>query len=208
MLITQLKSKETISSLVEDKKVFIVNCKGCMEVHFPEKEAEELQKELCAGGNVTGIITTDYICNPDNMKLRLKKHMAQIAAADVVLVFSCGVGVQTIAEYLDEKKVCAACDTIPMPGFQGVTPLEYDCDQCGECYLNLTGGICPITACSKSLLNGQCGGTKNGKCEVDPEMECGWERIYRRLAMMGRLDVLGYPVKIRNYATDKEVAAE
>ena len=59
--------------------------------------------------------------------------------------------------------VCAACDTYPVPGFQGVTPLEYKCDQCGECYLNLTGGICPITACSKSLVNGQCGGSKNGK---------------------------------------------
>jgi electron transport complex protein RnfC len=208
MLITQLKSKETIASLVEDKKVFIINCKGCMEVHFPEKEADEFQKELAAGGKVTGIIKTDYICNPDNMKLRLKKHAAEIEAADVILVYSCGVGVQTISEYFDGKPVYAACDTIPMPGFQGVTPLEVDCDQCGECYLNLTGGICPITACSKSLLNGQCGGTKNGKCEVNSSMECGWERIYRRLAMMGRLDVLKYPVKIRNYATYKDVKAE
>jgi len=202
MLITQLKSKETITSLVENKKVFIINCQGCMEVHFPEKEAKALEEEL--GGSVTGCITTDYICNPDNMKLRLKKYESAIAEADVILVFSCGVGVQTISEYLEDKPVYAACDTIPMPGFQGVTPLEYDCGQCGECYLNLTGGICPITACSKSLLNGQCGGTKNGKCEVDPDMECGWERIYRRLAMVGRLDAMKCPVQIRNYATDDE----
>ena len=53
---------------------------------------------------------------------------------------SCGVGVQTVSEYLEDKMVCAACDTYPVPGFQGVTPLEYKCDQCGECYLNLTGG--------------------------------------------------------------------
>ena len=173
--------------------------------HFPEKEAAELQKELGASGNVTGTITTDYICNPENMKLRLEKHMDEIKAADLVLVFSCGVGVQTIAEYLDDKMVCAACDSCRLPGFQGVTPLEYDCGQCGECYLNLTGGICPITACSKSLLNGQCGGAKNGKCEVDPNMECGWERIYRRLEKIGRLDALKSPVQIRNYATDDEV---
>ena len=202
MLITQMKSKETIASLVENKKVFIINCQGCMEVHFPAEEAAALQKEL--GERVTGCITTDYICNPDNMKLRLKKYEAAIAEADAVLVFSCGVGVQTISEYLEDKPVYAACDTIPMPGFQGVTPLEVDCGQCGECYLNLTGGICPITACSKSLLNGQCGGTKDGKCEVDPDMECGWERIYRRLAMVGRLDALKCPVQIRNYATDDE----
>ena len=136
MLITQLKAKETIVSLVEGKKVFIINCQGCKEVHFPEKEAAELEKELAANGQVTGVITTDYICNPDNMKLRLQKHMDEIEAADVVLVLSCGIGVQTVAEYLEEKKVCAACDTFPLPGFQGVTPLEYKCDQCGECYLN------------------------------------------------------------------------
>lgn len=204
MLITQLKEKEVIASLVKGK-VFIVNCQGCKEVRFPEKEAIELQKEMMAEGKVTGIITTDYICNPDNMKLRLEKYADAIAAADMILVFSCGVGVQTIAEYFEDKKVCAACDTYPMPGFQGVTPLGYDCDQCGECYLNITGGICPITACSKSLVNGQCGGSKNGKCEVDSEMECGWERIYRRLAQLGRLDVMKCPTQVRNFATDEEV---
>ena len=204
MLITELKAKETILSLIKGK-VFIINCHGCKEVYFPEKEADELQKELVDGGNVTGIITTDYICNPDNMKLRLEKHAAAIEAADTVLVFSCGVGVQTVSEYLSGKRVCAACDTYALPGFQGVTPLEYDCKQCGECYLNLTGGICPITACSKSLVNGQCGGAKNGMCEVDPNMECGWERIQRRLAQLGRLDVLKCPVQVRNYATDDEV---
>lgn len=205
MLITQLKPKETIASLVEGK-VFIINCHGCKEVSFPEKEAAEFQKELAAEGKVTGSITTDYICNPDNMKLRLEKHKSEIEAADGILVFSCGVGVQTIAEYLEDKKVYAACDTYPLPGFQGVTPLEYKCDQCGECYLNLTGGICPITACSKSLVNGQCGGSKNGKCEVDGDMECGWERIYRRLAQLGRLDVLKCPTQVRNFATDEEVS--
>ena len=202
MLITELKSKETILSLIKGK-VFIINCHGCREIYFPEHEADALQKELAESGIVTGIITTDYICNPENMKLRLSKHTAAIEAADTVLVFSCGVGVQTVSEYLDTKRVCAACDTYALPGFQGVTPLEHDCDQCGECYLNLTGGICPLTACSKSLVNGQCGGAKDGKCEVDPNMECGWERIMKRLAQIGRLDVLKCPVQVRNYATDE-----
>ena len=204
MLITELKAKETILSLAAGK-VFIINCHGCKEIRFPEHEAEALQKEMVEAGYVTGVYTTDYICNADNLKLRLEKHAAAIEAADMVLVFSCGVGVQTVAEYLPGKKVCAACDTYALPGFQGVTPLEYDCKQCGECYLNLTGGICPITACSKSLVNGQCGGAKNGKCEVDPNMECGWERIYQRLKAIGRLDALKCPIQIRNYATDDEV---
>ena len=83
MLITQLKAKETITSLAAGKKVFIINCHGCKEVRFPEKEAVELQKELAAEGNVTGIMTTDYICNPENMELRLKKHMSKIQEADL-----------------------------------------------------------------------------------------------------------------------------
>ena len=205
MLITKLKEKETILSLATGK-VFALVCHGCREVCFPTDEVKALLAELSQGGNVTGVFTTDYICNPENTELRLGKHQAEIDAADTILVFSCGVGVQTIAEYFSDKKVCACCDTIALPGFQGVTPLEYDCDQCGECYLNLTGGICPITACSKSLVNGQCGGSKNGKCEVDPDMECGWERIYRRLEMIGRLDALKCPIQVRNHATDDEVS--
>ncbi len=205
MLITKLKAEETLRSLVSGK-VFIVNCRGCAEVSFPEQEARAFQQELIAGGCVTGIMNTDYICNPENLRLRLQAHMNEIEAADMLLVFSCGVGVQTIASYFEDMKVCAGCDTYPLPGSQGVTPLEYDCDQCGECYLNLTGGICPITACSKSLVNGQCGGAKNGMCEVDNTMECGWARIQRRLEEIGRLDALKCPVQVRNYATDDDVS--
>ena len=201
MLITELKSKEAIAALLSGK-VFIINCHGCKEVYFPEEEANELQKEL---PNVTGIYTTDYICNPEHLKLRLERFAAQIEEADMILVFSCGVGVQTVSDLYPQKKVCAACDTYALPGFQGVTPLEYDCKQCGECYLNITGGICPLTACSKGLVNGQCGGCKDGKCEVDHGMECGWERIQRRLAQLGRLDLLKGPIQVRNYATDDKV---
>ena len=205
MLITELKNTDVIKSLITGK-VFVLNCHGCREIRFPEQEADELLKELTESGIVTGSLTTDYICNAENLKLRLAKYAAAIEAADMILVLSCGVGVQTVADLYPAKRVCAACDTYPLPGFQGVTPLEYDCKQCGECYLNLTGGICPITACSKSLINGQCGGAKNGKCEVDPDMQCGWERIYRRLEKLGRLDVLKCPVQVRNYATDDEVS--
>ena len=204
MLITELKNKDVIKSLVQGK-AFALVCHGCREIRFPEQEADQLLKELTESGIVTGSLTTDYICNAENLKLRLQKHAAAIEAADTVLVFSCGVGVQTVAEVYSAKRVCAACDTIRLPGFQGVTPLEHDCKQCGECFLNLTGGICPLTACSKSLVNGQCGGAKDGKCEVDPNMECGWERIYQKLKALGRLDAMKCPIQIRNYATDSEV---
>ena len=204
MLITELKNKDVIKSLL-GSKVFVLTCHGCREIHFPEHEADELIKELSDSGIVTGSLTTDYICNVENLKLRLQKHADAIDAADTILVLSCGVGVQTVSDLYDGKRVCAGCDTYALPGFQGVTPLEVDCKQCGECYLNITGGICPLTACSKSLVNGQCGGAKNGKCEVDPNMDCGWERIYQKLKKLGRLDAMKCPIQVRNYATDDEV---
>jgi len=119
MLITELKNKEILDSLTTGK-VFIINCHGCKEVSFPEKEAEEFEKSL--GDKVTDILTTDYVCNTDNLPLRLERYADAIAAADAVLVLSCGVGVQTVAAQLPEKKVYAACDTYALPGHQGVTP--------------------------------------------------------------------------------------
>ena len=204
MLITELKNKDGIKAQLQGK-VFVLTCHGCREIHFPEHEADALIKELTETGIVTGSLTTDYICNVENLKLRLQKHAAAIEEAEFILVLSCGVGVQTVAELYETKKVIPGCDTYRLPGFQGVTPMEQDCKQCGQCYLNLTGGICPITACSKSLINGQCGGAKDGKCEVDPNMECGWERIYQKLKKLGRLDVLKCPIQLRDYAKDDNV---
>ena len=206
MLITELKSTETLRGQLKGK-VFVLNCHGCREIRFPEHEADAFQAELTAEGVVTGIFTTEYICNDENLAVILKPHAAAIEAADTIAVFSCGVGVQTVAAMYPAKRVVACCDTYALPGYQGVTPLEVDCKQCGECFLNLTGGICPLTACSKSLVNGQCGGAKNGKCEVDPNMECGWERIYQKLKKIGRLDAMKCPVQIRNYATDDQAKA-
>ena len=198
MLITKLKPREDLESLVPGR-VFLILCRGCAEIGFPEAESDTLIQSLLDGNRLAGTLVTDYICNPDHLQTRLQRRQPMLEEADAVLVLSCGVGVQTAAELLDGRRVYAGCDTIRLPGFQGVTPLEYDCDQCGQCYLNLTGGICPVTACAKSLLNGPCGGAKDGRCEVDPDMECGWERILRRLKAAGRLDVLHCPVQIRNY---------
>ena len=203
MLMTKLKSKDEILSLTSGS-FFVINCHGCKEVGFPEEEAKALEKALMEAGRLAGTITTDYVCNPTELTLRLKSCLGIIGEADAVLVLSCGVGVQTVADYLEDYKVFAACDTIELPGFQGVTPLEHDCGQCGECFLNLTGGICPITACSKSLVNGPCGGTSySGKCEVCPDMECGWERIIQRLKAQGRLDVLKCPTQLHDFNTDE-----
>ena len=110
MLITQLKSKETIESLANGKTL-IINCHGCQEVYFPEHEAIDLQKELLAAGNVTAVIDAEYICNPENMSARMEKYSDKIKEADTILIFSCGVGVQTFARQFEDKTVYAGCDT-------------------------------------------------------------------------------------------------
>ena len=186
MLVTEVKSKGALLDLAGEKTV-IICCEGCNEIHLPNTGAAELIKQLLKCGVAKTIVVTDYICDPENLTAHLQKHTGEIGTADALLVFSCGVGVQTAAEILPHKRVYAACDTYPLPGFQGVTPPEYDCAQCGECRLNDTGGICPVTLCPKSLVNGPCGGCKNGKCEVDKDIDCGWDRIYKRLKIEKRI---------------------
>jgi len=201
MLITQLKSTDDIKALAGAKTV-IINCEGCKEVHSPAGEIKELIGEMKNNGAALKVIRTEYVCSPENLTVQTQKHLDKINAADTLVVFSCGVGVQSVSEKFAQKAVVAACDTLPLPGYQGVTPLTVDCDQCGECYLNSTGGICPIALCSKSLVNGQCGGCKDGKCEVDKEMDCAWERIYRRLEKLELLENMRYPAKLRNFAPE------
>jgi len=204
MLITKLKQKDEILSLAKGATI-VINCEGCKEVYFPQTEAAELQNEFLVNRTDITVITTDYICNPENLEIQLKKHESKIIVADTILVFSCGAGVQTVAGRFTDKNVFAACDTYPLPGYQGVTPQEYDCALCGECHLSSTGGICPITACSKSLVNGQCGGSKDGKCEVDKDMPCGWERIYERLKTPRYYDAVpatAAAIKLRDFSVE------
>ena len=85
MLITELKNKDLIRSQLQGK-VFVLLCHGCSEIRFPEKEADELVKELAAAGVLTGSFVTDYICNEENLQLRLRGHMASIEAADTILL--------------------------------------------------------------------------------------------------------------------------
>ena len=117
-----------------------------------------------------------------------------------VIVISCGLGIQTIADLAD-KPVYAASNSLNYTGYHGMALTERKCDACAQCYLNITGGVCPIVDCSKSLVNGQCGGAKNGKCEVDSSKDCAWEKIYRRLEKQGRLEeFLNQPIQLRDYS--------
>jgi len=197
MLITKLKDKEEIIPFF-DLRPFVVKCFGCAEVSFPEEDVDKLIEDN--KDKISGICRLDYLCREEFSKLYIEKKSLEIEKSPALIVFSCGVGVQVIAKLCEKKKVLAGCDTYYLNGFQGLSTQNFNCQQCGECYLNYTGGICPLTACSKGLLNGSCGGAKNGKCEVDPETDCGWELIYKRLKEIGKEEILRRKeVSVRDY---------
>jgi hypothetical protein len=112
----------------------------------------------------------------------------QVKDADIVLSLGCGVGVQAIAEHFPETWVAPGLNTsfLGLPTEQGIWSER--CAACGDCILDLTGGICPIARCSKSLLNGPCGGSEAGHCEIDPNIPCAWQLIYNRLESMNKLE--------------------
>jgi ferredoxin len=192
MLVSELKPfEEILGYLGGEGKVFIVGCKGCAEVCQTGGEAQVLemkQKLEEKGKAVTGYSVVDFLCNRALVKLRLKAREADVAAADSLLVMTCGVGVQATAAVVD-KVTHPACNTMNLGGARGEWRGSERCRECGDCLLDITGGICPLTACSKYLINGPCGGAKNGKCEVEPDVrDCGWHLIYQRLKKLNRLD--------------------
>ena len=182
---------EILRSLEGAAKVFILGCQGC-----PigcETGGEPWLKDMTAllagaGKAVAGSALIDMICNKAIVGIRLGRQADALAAADAILVGSCGVGVQSTGNMVGRRAV-PAMNTICMGDYQGLWPSNERCAECGECVLAWTGGLCPITLCAKSLINGQCGGTGyDNSCEVSRERPCGWHLIYDRLKSLGRLD--------------------
>jgi hypothetical protein len=180
---------EIIGYLEKDKNVFILGCEGCAQSSGsggPEQVEEMKQKLTEAGKNITGTKTIDFLCSKALVKSELKGKIDQLKAADAVLVMTCGIGVQCVAASVN-KPVYPACNTINLGGIRGEWEGSERCNECGQCLLYYTGGICPLTACTKSLVSGACGGANNGKCEISPDRDCGWELIYNRLKERGQL---------------------
>jgi ferredoxin len=204
MIISELKPwTEILGYLKDDKKVFIVGCKGCAESCHTGGEPqvldakEKLEKE---GKTVTGYTLADFLCDKSLVKFKLRAHQDEVSAADSLLVMTCGIGVQATANVVG-KQVHPACNTISVGGARGEWRGVERCHECGDCLLDFTGGICPLTACTKSLINGPCGGAKDGKCEVESDVrDCGWHLIYLRLKELGKLDKMMVMVPPKNYA--------
>ena len=198
----KLKENDELVSLLAGKdNLFIIACNKCFKEFdtTDEPDCGELEK-LCAeqGKTITGSAKVDFLCNKTQTEKKLQDMIPE--GTENVLVVSCGLGIQTVAD-LKKMPVFAASNTLNYTGHHGMALTKKSCDACAQCYLNITGGVCPIVDCSKSLVNGQCGGAKNGKCEVDPNKDCAWEKIYRRLEKQGRLEeFLNQPVQVRDYS--------
>lgn len=198
----KLKSRDELASVLAGKdNLFIVACNKCFKEFetIDEPECGEFEKIAAeCGKTVTGSVRVDFLCNKTQTEKKLRDIVPE--GTENIFVISCGLGIQTVADFAG-KPVYAASDSLNYTGHHGMALTKRSCDACAQCYLNITGGVCPIVDCSKSLVNGQCGGAKNGKCEVDCEKDCAWEKIYRRLEKQGRLEeFLHQPVQLRDYS--------
>jgi len=184
---------EIVANVKGFQDILVVGCNTCVAVCLAggEKEVAVLGSLLCIalkdGSHAVIERSVERQCEEE-----FNEALAQdIAGADVVLSMACGVGVQTLVEQFPEAIVYPALNTTFMgkPDERGIWSER--CQGCGNCVLDKFGGVCPISRCSKSLLNGPCGGSQNGKCEVDPEsIDCAWQLIYDRLTRIGQLDRL------------------
>ena len=199
--ITKQKPFEEIEQLLEGlERVFIIGCGTCatMTRTGGREEVLDMKEHLQGAGKmVTGWTVIPTACD-EMTETAIGENNKVIESANCILVMSCALGVHKVNSYIT-KPVIPALDTLFIGVEDGPGNFREVCDQCGHCVLGWTAGICPITACHKHLLNGPCGGTNNGKCEVDKEKDCAWTLIYLRLKEQGRLDLMRKYQPPRNY---------
>lgn len=204
----QKKLGEIKAMLGEAEKVLVVGCGTCVTVCFAGGAREaaitatSLRMATKLDGNSKAVtdVTVQRQCEWEY----LDQIEEQVKEADVVLSLGCGIGVQALAEHFPNTWVVPGLNTsfLGLPTEQGVWAER--CAACGDCILGLTGGICPIARCSKSLLNGPCGGSENGHCEINPEVDCAWQLIYDRLHTMDKLHVLLDLQPPKNWRTSRD----
>jgi ferredoxin len=192
MIITKVKTDEEIKEAIGPfTKIAVVGCGTCStlcQTGGEDQVKAMVQKLTDMGKEVTGSIVIESPCDLRIDKRDLKRIGDSLSEADALLVMSCGVGVQVVGE-ASEKIALAALDTMFIGEVERIGKFYEMCRACGSCILNETGGICPITRCAKHLLNGPCGGMREGKCEVGTDKDCAWVLIYNKLKEQGRDDL-------------------
>jgi len=200
--ITKQKTPVEVEKLLEqESRVFLVGCGTCATMCRTGGKDEVLdmaRKLVDLGKTVTGSVVIPTVCDAQDQQA-VTDNARAIREADCILVMACAYGVQTLALYT-AKPVYPALDTLFMGQEMSPGVFSEVCVQCGECVLAWTGGICPLTACPKGLVNGACGGAKGGKCEVSAARDCAWEGIYERLRRQGKLENLRKRRSPRNFA--------
>ncbi len=206
MIVGQRKPFEEIKQMVSPfKKVLVVGCGTCVAVCLAggEKEVEILKNELNLVLGKKGIsfdgVTIERQCDMEF----LDELEDVIDEYDAFLSMACGAGVQFLSERFPEKPVFPAVNTSFIGVNKSVGWYEERCRACGNCVLGITGGICPVTMCAKSLFNGPCGGTNKGKCEIDENQPCAWYMIYERLSKQGRLDQIMDVIPANNWENQR-----
>lgn len=209
MIIAEQKPLDELKALLGDaQKVAVIGCGTCVTVCFAggAREAAIVASSLRMASKLDGAPkdVTDAVVQRQCEWEYLDEIADQVASADVVLSLGCGIGVQAMVEHFPKAWVVPGLNTsfLGLPTEQGVWAER--CAACGDCILGLTGGICPIARCSKSLLNGPCGGSEAGHCEIDPDIPCAWQLIYDRLTSMGKLDVLLELQPPKNWRTSRD----
>lgn len=200
MIIAEQKSLAEIKTeLGSAHKVLVMGCGTCVTVCFAGGDREaaimasslRMSTQLDGAGKQVEHVTVQRQCEWEY----LDQASEQVKEADIILSMGCGIGVQAIAEHFPDKWVVPGLNTtfLGIPTEQGVWSER--CAACGDCILDLTGGICPIARCSKSLLNGPCGGSEDGHCEISPDTPCAWQLIYDRLKSMDKLENI-YAIRV------------
>lgn len=204
MIVADRKPLEEIREWIGGyKRILIVGCGTCVTICWAggEKEVGILssQLRLAAGKDGNELLTSEAVVERQCEREMVEELRDKIQEVEAILSMGCGAGVQMLAQVFEETPVYPALNTkfVGMPEGEGIW--SEMCAACGDCFLALTGGICPVVRCAKGLLNGPCGGTKRGKCEVDPEKDCAWTLIYNRLEKQGRLDLMRRYYPPRNF---------
>ncbi len=200
-MIGQVKKpiEEILGYLEGKRKIVIYGCGGCATIFRTggEPEVNEMKKILVENGkDVLAAIPVpfgEFTCYAPWSSKRISGYRKQINDCDAVLMLSCGDGLQVMREIIEKefgliKSIYPATNPVGHMG-GGPSLFKEKCIQCGDCELGKVSGICPLTQCPKGLLNGPCGGVRrDGKCEVNPDMDCAWVQIYRRLKELGELE--------------------
>jgi hypothetical protein len=193
MIVAEQKPiKEILDMLPAGKRLLVVGCDTCVTVCLAggEKEVNILCSTLRMSDKKFKEVAGRSVERQCDREF-LQEIRADVEECDVILSMACGAGAQMMSDYYEGKIVLPALNTLFMGSNEDAGYWLERCLGCGNCVLHITGGICPRVRCSKGLMNGPCGGSEGGKCEVDPEhIECGWNLIYKRLKALNKLDAM------------------